>query len=714
MPLATNAVITTPLNFEEIHEHLYEQVDMVMSIRRSVQTPASELAGMARAEQERFLESLRLINRTSTELAYNFCMFALPGLRRLQPEDWHTWVLHVMDTYDDGGVLRAILTMQKVEEYVDENRARGGRVELEEISRRLGAFVTGLNGRALKLTPLTTDEPYTDTEALYLPARLSALPTEEQNAALYKALAVHQWAQTWYGTWRSALSLAFAEFADPTRACRIFHRLETTRLDACIARDLPGLQREIATVVGESEIAGDDWRQALNALSEIGTGADDSLLWTRRLYHSSPVPRPLLHQGTLRPQETEAVIARRMIRDREDLAEALADLGQAQAMTGSESGQRQDAVPGPIWTRHEAPDEQAPHGIRVELHLHGEPLPLPEEVRQLVDSIVQDTGNMPQEYLQPAGHGRYPRGTAPAPQTGDASIPDNVLNYDEWDYTRQHYRKHWCVLCERAVHPGDENFVDTTLRKHRASLRQLYRAFEALRGENRRLRRQPFGDDIDIDAVVQAHAEQTVGLEIGERLFSEMRRVERNVAVMFLVDMSGSTKGWINDMVREALVLLCEALETLGDRYGIYGFSGFTHKRCELYRIKPIDEPYDQHVRARISGIRPQDYTRLGVFIRHLTRTLLKVDARTRLLITLSDGRPDDQDGYRGQYGIEDTRKALFEARCQGIHPYCITIDDEAMDYLPHMYGPVGFTVVDNVDKLPLKLSDIYRRVTYA
>jgi nitric oxide reductase NorD protein len=181
---------------------------------------------------------------------------------------------------------------------------------------------------------------------------------------------------------------------------------------------------------------------------------------------------------------------------------------------------------------------------------------------------------------------------------------------------------------------------------------------------------------------------------------------------MFMVDMSGSTKGWINDAEREALVLLCESLETLGDRYAIYGFSGMTRKRCEVYRVKRFDEHYDDTVRGRISGIRPKDYTRMGVTIRHLSHLLNEVEARTKLLITLSDGKPDDYDTYRGAYGIEDTRQALIEAKRSGIHSFCITIDTEARDYLPHMYGAVNYTVIDEVRKLPLKVSDIYRRLT--
>jgi len=111
-------------------------------------------------------------------------------------------------------------------------------------------------------------------------------------------------------------------------------------------------------------------------------------------------------------------------------------------------------------------------------------------------------------------------------------------------------------------------------------------------------------------------------------------------------------------------------------------------------------------------GIRPQDYAPMGVTIRHLTHKLLAAEARIRVLIALSDGRPDDEDGYSGNYGIEDTRQAVLEARSQRIYPFCITIDDDAQAYLPHMFGPASYTVVENVAKLPYRVSDIYRRST--
>jgi len=226
------------------------------------------------------------------------------------------------------------------------------------------------------------------------------------------------------------------------------------------------------------------------------------------------------------------------------------------------------------------------------------------------------------------------------------------------------------------------------------------------------LKKQPHGESLDFDALVEAIADTRSGMEMTSRIYRKAHRVERNIAVVLMVDMSGSTKGWINVAQRQALILLAEALSSLDDRYAIYGFSGNTRKRCEIYRIKTFDETYDEDIRARIAAIEPQDYTRMGATIRHLSHILENIGARTRMLITLSDGKPDDYDTYHGEYGIEDTRMALYEARQRGIHPFCITIDEEARDYLPHMYGDSSYVLIDDIGKLPYRISEIYRSLT--
>jgi nitric oxide reductase NorD protein len=329
--------------------------------------------------------------------------------------------------------------------------------------------------------------------------------------------------------------------------------------------------------------------------------------------------------------------------------------------------------------------------------------------------VLQDFGTVPEDYLLPgASSEAEPRDPLNVlAQPASESRKESAFFYDEWDCIRGHYRRNWCVLRERDSAPGEGEFVAATLAKYSGTVRQLRRTFELMRTDDRVLKRQPDGDGIDLDALLDAHADMQAGAELSSLLFTRRSKDERDLAVMFMIDMSGSTKGWVNEAEREALVMLCEALEILGDRYAIYGFSGMTRKGCEIFRIKRFDEQYGALVHQRIAGIRPQDYTRMGAAIRHLSALLGKVQARTKLLVTLSDGKPDDySDEYRGEYGIEDTRHALLEAHRSGIKAFCITIDSEAREYLPHMYGAANWTLVDDVTRLPLKVAEIYRRLT--
>ncbi len=691
-------------------------VDRVISSHRSVFEPAKELAGFAKVDQDRFLNSVEKICSTSVELAYNFCHFAPKSLQIVDEEKWDEWIVKLLEVYDEKGVNGAINTMKNVDEYIQSITNAPASVTLEEVSRVLESFVTGLNGRKLSIEP--SDNFYTDTETIRLPDISTEFNRREDNFALYKAMTVHQWAQTWFGTWRMNVDALVKIYKDPKRALDLFHKLETIRLDACIERELPGIARTMNALSKdlEGEHVSNNWQRAIEKLQETDATVQDTMFFLETVYKEQTAPKDKIYQGNLNPRETWKTIQTRVEREKDRLKERLAELqrelesNKTDETTNEESNE--DGNEG--FSVQEIEDDSMPDGYKIELQFDDRATDLPDEVLQLLESILQDLGEIPDEYLEPAGHSIYDDNAETKQDsisTGKEKNEEEYL-YDEWDHSRQKYRKEWCHLKELTVRPVHDDFVTKTLHKHRALLKHLHRTFEALREDDKRLKRQPYGDDIDIDAIIEAFSETKIGLEASQNLFTKSRKIDRNIAVMFMIDMSGSTAGWINEMEREALVLLCESLEILGDRYAIYGFSGLTHERCELYKVKEFDELYSDEVKARISGIQPKDYTRMGAAIRHLTKLLHQVEARTKLLITLSDGRPDDQDGYRGPYGIEDTRRALIEAKYLGIHPFCITIDEEAMDYLQHMYGAVNFAVIDQVDKLPYKVSDIYRRIT--
>ncbi len=701
-----------PLTAAEMESSLHVWLDTEFTFYK-VDELAADLATLARDEQDFILGWIRRIASTHITLAWQFGRRAPALLPRMERRLLEAWAVHTCDVFDRTGLQTALRVMEEADSFdarQHQNDAAGAL--FEEIAPVLGNFVCGLSGRRLKLEE--GDAAWTDGERIVLPPLVAALPVENDNFQLAKVTVALLWAQTRFGTLRIDFAAIGNRYDDPDRALARLHALETLRLSARIARELPGLHREMQRLRGmlAPELS-EAWQQFATRFDSPDAPLEASLALLDEAYALDDCPH-WADQGLLRPDAIAHARAARLEKEKARLRIKLAGLLEEHA--ASEAAQK----PGPV-DRHDI--EVSPRdengALDFEITLDGAPLAPPDDVRQLLTSVYLDFGEIPPEYLTPAGEGEYdPNLVFDQPEDPDAVWLGTYHEkgaelYPEWDHGRQHYRKNWCVMREKAVPPIYDDFVRDTLARHAGVVRHLRRKFEALRDENRFEKRQPQGDEIDLDALVEALADAKDGREMSDRLFVRLHRAERNIAVAFLVDMSGSTKGWINEAEREALILLCEALELLGDRYAIYGFSGTTRKRCELFRIKTFDDAYDDEVRARIAGIRPQEYTRMGFALRHMTKLLNRVDARTRVLVTLSDGRPDDYfDVYRGQYGFEDTRMALLEASRTGIHPFCITLDRDARDYLPHMYGAARYIILDDVRQLPVKVTDIYRRIT--
>jgi len=702
----------SPLDAASIISRLDDYLEVEFTFIRTEELTAV-LAGMPRERQDFILEWTRRAAATNTELAFQFANRAKEALLEVEPEVVSAWCLHAMDSYDNAGLQPAMSVIRDLDAFLAVGHQRAAGSVFEEAVPILVPFVQGLEGRRLKIEP--GDFAWTDGETIHLPGIVARLDNQTDNFQLFKSTVTHLWAQTRYGTLNVNLPEFLARFPVPDRARTVFHALETMRLDGRIATELPGLYRRMRGLSSDlaDAAAKGRWCDAEAELVRSGARVEDSLRWVEELYDSETPPQRC-YQGLLNPDAAWAARLRRLERDKARLRESLRVVADEIAQ-----GRSDHAPPEQFEVEQQEAAEDLEMPLQVELTLAEQPLPIPDKVREQLTSILLDLGEIPPEYLTPAGEGEYDPALLEEQNLNPEDVwagtyhEEGAFLYNEWDTARQAHKKNWCVLREIDVAGGDTAFYRATMGKYTGFVRSLRRTFEILRGEDRLLKRQSDGEDVDIDALVEAWGDVHMGLEMTDRVFTRMHKEERNIAVMFMVDMSGSTRGWINDAEREALILLAEALNTLGDRYAIYGFSGWTRKRCEAFRIKDFDQPWDEQVIARVCGIEPKDYTRMGAPIRHLTHKLKQVEARTKLLVTLSDGKPDDYDlEYRGEYGIEDTRQALFEARRDGIHAYCITIDREGQDYLPHMYGAANYTVLDDVAKLPTKVSDIYRKIT--
>lgn len=287
--------------------------------------------------------------------------------------------------------------------------------------------------------------------------------------------------------------------------------------------------------------------------------------------------------------------------------------------------------------------------------------------------------------------------------------------YDEWNADRRTYEKRHAAVRVYPAEEGDMQWVRETLRAHAATVRQVRQQFERLRARRALLSRQRAGDELDIRAMVDAFVDRRIGDAPDDRLYVDARPARRGLAIALLVDTSGSTEArvtdqWrIVDLEKIALLLATQALDALGDLYAVYAFAGKNAHNVKLSVVKDFAERSGETVQRRIAALEPGGFTRLGAAVRHATRQLARQSAGHRLLLLLSDGRPNDVDVYGSDYGVEDSRQAIFEARASGVYPFCLTIDGRASEYLPRIFGQAGHTILTQPRQLPTALLGVVR-----
>ncbi|WP_120994596.1 nitric oxide reductase activation protein NorD [Stutzerimonas urumqiensis] len=302
----------------------------------------------------------------------------------------------------------------------------------------------------------------------------------------------------------------------------------------------------------------------------------------------------------------------------------------------------------------------------------------------------------------------------PPPDADDLPLGEGI-KLPEWDYRKQALQEGFVNL--QMMLPRGAEAAPLPLRLSPLA-RRLRRQFESLRTDRQWLRGQPQGSELDLKAWLDFHVERQHGQCAERGLFMEQRQNQRDLACLLLADLSMSTDAHLNDehrvieVITDSLLLFGEALSAAGDDFALYGFSSLRRQQVRMQALKTFGERYDDRVRGKIQAIRPGYYTRMGASIRQATRLLGGCKQRRKLLLLVTDGKPNDLDLYEGRYGVEDTRQAVLEARAQGLVPFCITIDREAGDYLPYMFGANGFTLIRQPEQLPFRLPQLYRQLT--
>ncbi|HEY4425547.1 MAG TPA: VWA domain-containing protein [Pyrinomonadaceae bacterium] len=642
---------------------------------------------------------------------------------------------------------------------------------LESIQHLLRLYVEALTGREVEIAPLAAvpDEARIDDgRTIHLPSLVNEFGDEELDFRLYKVLAAHAAGQIEFGTYErggmlrvahSAIAAKYSKenvdaldafaiadeivqlraseeegghqkaqedtkledmgyrevlkaFPLPQLARRVFGTLENGRIDRRLRRAYRGLSRDLDLI-----------RQHLSQSRPSITGLPAALVPFELLFQITMLggarEDSRLAYGQI-VSELETVVSEYLLRDHMTVADTLMatsrvyDLFQT-VMPVDDSVQQVEAPEDQTESDDDSSDRMKQR--------QAERTPERRDARELFNAWNDQSAESDPDEL------------TGAEAWSEAETPDQVLaegevayNYDEWDRELTDHRLGWCRVIEKKVKHGDRNFVDQTKERHKGVISSIRHQFQLMKPENlTRVANEVDGEEFDLNAVIDFVIDRRADGYQSERIYTKRLRRRRDVAVSFLLDQSSSTARTIGrhplqpytrpgrriiEIEKEGLVLMSEALEAVGDIYSINGFTSEGRRNVKFYVVKDFDEKYNEEVKRRIGGISYQNNTRLGAAIRHATAKLAKQDARTRLLIVLSDGRPYDHDYGDARYAREDTREALRQAKNEGITPFCITIDRESESELRDLYGEVGYTIIDDVLSLPERLPGIYRRLT--
>jgi nitric oxide reductase NorD protein len=631
-------------------------------------------------------------------------------------------------------------------------------VPLTRVRRRLDLVVTALCGVAPPIVPADPPPPptwlarvfgnaprhldvraavaATDGTRIWLPRTIAVEHDDEAAVRLYRLLAVEQAARVARG---------IASWIPADRFERDLYLLsEAAAIDEALVRTLPGLAADLRTARAHARrarpgaplralerVVEDMVREVLGAEPAsppswlpVRAAPVDSAAWARRIagerrqegdgYRGVPgvalwgdvvaesaasTTRPVMDEpvaeGPRRPRSASLRYRPRARRAAED---------------------EDDERPGTWMIRPDEPMESAedPMGLQrpADHDDDAKAADLADALSDLPEARVVRTPGRPREVLE-SDDGVSKNAAA----ASDAALVDAGIVYPEWDYRQNAYRQRGAVVRVRQVAPGSGAWVDDVLRRHAMLVRRVRRRFDALRPRRVRVSRQVDGHDVDLTAYVTAFADRLAHQGSDDRLYTATRPARRDLVLALLIDASASTDSWVSgalrviDVEKEAVVVLLEALDALGDRHAVLAFSGEGPRDVRVGVLKDFDERGSLESRRRVAALEPDGYTRAGAAIRHATAMLSREAARHRLLLILSDGKPNDVDAYDGRYGIADTRQAVAEARLQGIAPFCLTVDREAPAYLPSIFGRGGYAMLPRQDILPAVLVDVVRRL---
>lgn len=303
------------------------------------------------------------------------------------------------------------------------------------------------------------------------------------------------------------------------------------------------------------------------------------------------------------------------------------------------------------------------------------------------------------------------------------------VHYDEWDYQVQLARPDWATLTERRQPKADPAVMDDILDKYKPIASRIKHLIDALQPQGVvRKRGYEEGEELDLEAAVKAMTDIRRGVMPDPRINIRITRHTRDLSIVVLMDLSESTNERIGpltekddnyaqqprilDLTREATGLLAWAIDTIGDNFAVHGFASNGRHDVQYYRFKDFEQRYDDHAKSRMAGMQGGLSTRMGCALRHAGWHLTQQSAQKRMVLLITDGEPADIDERDPQYLRHDAKKAVEELAMQGVYSYCLTLDSQADRYVSNIFGDNNYAIVDDIEKLPERLPDVFAAIT--
>ncbi len=300
------------------------------------------------------------------------------------------------------------------------------------------------------------------------------------------------------------------------------------------------------------------------------------------------------------------------------------------------------------------------------------------------------------------------------------------FRYDEWDYHVQLARPDWVTLFERRQGADDPQIMDDILEKYKPIATRIKHLVDAMQPQGI-VRRRGYeeGEELDLNAAIRAMVDIRRGIMPNPRINIRITRHIRDLAIVVLMDLSESTNEKIDknrkdhektqtilSLTREATGLLAWAVDAIGDKFAVHGFASDGRHDVQYYRFKDFHQRYDDNAKARMAGMKGGLSTRMGAALRHAGEHLIRQEASKRLVILITDGEPADIDERDPQYLRHDAKKAVEDNAMKGVHTFCLTLDPKADQYVSRIFGENNYSIVDNVERLPERLPNVFAALT--